>query len=144
MRVCFQLDVVRRGIVHIAYEKVDVADDRRLVREIADVGGHVVVADVGACELDRAFRAVDEAFDEAHELLGGDFFYRSGLAVGEGDVVSALEECAGAGGEDQRRAVIGKTARAELVMEQVLAGEAVGEGEGRTFPVTEAWAEGMI
>jgi len=92
----FEMDVAGGGRVGLFYEQVDVADDRRLVREIADVRGVVVVV-VGGCELDVAVGSRGQPFNEAIDFVVRGLLGDDG-AVGAGEVIEADEECIGCGG----------------------------------------------
>ena len=98
------MDVARRDVVGVAHEQIHVADDRRLVGEIAHVGRQVVVVRVGARELDGSFGARGEPLDESFEL-----FARDGFAGDRADGTrtrcrQAAGKRVGGHGDDQRGA----------------------------------------
>ena len=74
-------------VVRVADEEIDVADDGRLVGEIADVGRRVVRRCASARELDRALGPCRQPLDESFELFARNRLGRDGAAVRERDVV---------------------------------------------------------
>jgi len=121
------MNVGGAGVVGVADEEIDVADDRRLGGEVADVCRQIVcVFEIGvgvALELDGAVGARGEAFDEPLELFGADVAGRDGGVVGDGDVVEG-----GAGGVrrngDEEGAVGSTLEGAAVVVEKEIARKA--------------------
>ena len=103
---CLEMNVARGGIVRVANEKIHIADDRRLIREIADVGGEIIGRRFSARELDRAFAAVREALDESIDLVGRPAFSRYPGTIGEPDIVEGAEQGVGRRSDDDRSVLL--------------------------------------
>jgi hypothetical protein len=65
-----EVDVARRGVVRVSHEQVQVAHHRRLIREVADIRGLVVIARVDTGELDRALGGRGQPLDKALDFSG--------------------------------------------------------------------------
>ena len=88
-----EMDVAGAGIVRVAYEQVHVADDRRLIREIAHIGREVVGIGVDARELDASLRAGRQPLHESLELSPFDDLIGDGQLIGIRDVSHAATQC---------------------------------------------------
>ena len=126
------MDVTCPSIVGVAHEEIDVPHDGRLIRQIADIGGEIIVLGEAAfdtLELDDAIGGRRKPFDETLYLLARMLLSDRGPPIGNGDVVERVfEQRVGRGGNDDT-AVLLETHRADAMMQQVLAREAVSETE---------------
>jgi len=125
---CFEMDVARAGIVGVAHQQIDIPDDRRLVGEIANIRREVVVAAVGARELDCPLGARSQTLDEPIHFTGRGAFDGNFAPVCEGDVVDSREQCVWRGG-NHHNAFSGYCSRAKAMMEQILPGQTVSQRE---------------
>ena len=125
----FEVDVARARISGVAHEQVHVAHDRRLRGEIADISREGFIAvrsapEVIARQLDQAIRFGRQALDEAFDVISWCGLGHHLAAVGNAQIIECVGEqrawCRG----DDKRAVLTQGARADGVIEEVLAGHA--------------------
>ena len=123
---CLEVDVARGRVVRVAHEEVHIPDYRRLVRQVAHVGGQRVAGGVAArvdpCQLHAPVGARGEALDQRLQLRPRDGRDRNRAAIGESDVVRAVEDRPLRCGDDQR-SVVGQRLGTEAVVGQELAGQ---------------------
>jgi hypothetical protein len=114
------VNVAGTRLIRVADKEVDVSDDGRLVREIAYVGGEIILGAVDALELDEAIGRRRETLDEALNLLGRMLLGHGWPLVRERDVVErVVEECVGRCGHDDVAVVDPK--RAYAMVNQIFA-----------------------
>src|SRR5829696_3705426 len=119
---CLEVDVAGRGVVSVANEQVHVANDRRLIGEVANIGGEIVGVGVDARELYAALGSRRQSLDESLELSAFDSLVRYGQSIRVGHVVRPTAQRVVCGGDDQDPVVVDRL-RAKAVMEQVLSRE---------------------
>ncbi len=126
-----EVDVARAGVDRLAEEQVDVADDRRLVREVADVCGAFVVGLVRRDPLERddPIRLGRREFHEPLQFGVGDSLGTAGSAVDTRQLLQRVSGRLHADGDDERPGRI-RRARTDAMAEQVGARDARGERDG--------------
>jgi len=134
--LCLEMDVARARIVGVAHQEIDIANDRRLVRQIADIGREIVIRSrrvlaievVLTEELDGALGASREALDEAIDFISPHFLGDDRCPIHERDVVERVARDVRRDGDDDR-SVFTPFFRTQSMVKQELARESFGERE---------------
>jgi hypothetical protein len=115
-----EVNVAGTRLIRVADKEVDVSDDGRLVREIANVCGEVILGSLDALEFYETICGRRETLDEALNLLGRMLLGHGWPLVRERDVIErVVEERVGRCGDDDVAVVDPK--RAYAMVNQIFA-----------------------
>lgn len=122
------MDITRARIIRVANEQVDEADHRRLRRQVAHVGGPLVLVS-DARQFDIASGAGGEPFDGPFDITRGRWFNYDISAIDEPKVDERIIQKRVRRRGDANSARSRISGRADTMVQEIVTREAIGQRE---------------